>query len=46
MLELLVEKGIEGVVPPYAVECSSRILMIQDVRLGLAKVAVVVVTAL
>ena len=46
MLETLVQQGIEGGIPPSAVECRSRIVMIQDVRLGFATVVVVVVATL
>ena len=46
MLKTLVQQDIEGGVPPSAVKCRSRILMIQDVRLGFGKVVVIVVTTL
>jgi hypothetical protein len=43
MLETLVQQGIEGGVPPSAVECRSRVMMVQGVRLGFVKVIVIVV---
>jgi len=33
MLETRVQQGIEGGIPPSAVECRSRIMVVQDVRL-------------
>ena len=46
MVETLVQQDVKGGIPAAATECRSRIVMVQDVRLGIAKVAVVVVAAL
>jgi len=46
MLEALVQQGIEGRVPPSAVECRNRIMMVQGVSFGFEQVAVVVVATL
>lgn len=44
MLKTLAQQGIE--VPPSAVECRSRVMVVQDVVLGFAGIVVVVVAAL
>lgn len=46
MLETRVQQGIEGGIPPSAVECRSCVMMVQDVGLGFVKVVVIVVAAL
>ena len=46
MLETLVQQDIKGGVPPSVAERRSRIVMIQGVRLGFAKVVVIVVATL
>jgi len=46
MLETLIQQVVEGGIPSSTVEGRSRIVMVQDVRLGFAKVAGVVVAAL
>lgn len=45
-METLLQQGVEGGIPPSTIECGSRIVMVQDVRLGFTKVSVVVVAAL
>jgi len=46
MLETLVQQVVEGGIPSSTVEYRSRIVKVQDVRFGFAKVAGVVVAAL
>jgi len=46
VLETLVQQGIEGRVPPSAVECRNRIMMVQGVIFGFEKVVVIVVATL
>lgn len=46
MLKTLLEQGVEGGVPSPAVERRGRIMVVQDVGLGVAEVVVIVVAAL
>ena len=46
MLKTLVQQAIEGGIPSSAVERRSRVVMVQDVRLGFATVVVIVVATL